>query len=236
MKNVFFTCRELCGTLRCASFLALITVASSISVFAATPTKFTTQLDMRTVSAMQALQRYSSSHSFSDLRSAISTMQTAADIGSLTPTNFIAERRTLVHGWALILKAIEQSYDPTFHPNNPSDVPNSCVVPPREPSGRQAPACADPEEVQDPKARADYISAIKANDLKRQRTNRYRQLFNIDEEAMSSLEMTLTLLRKIAPEGATPDFPALDGILRQAGLSQSRREQIDRYFYAGGAP
>ncbi len=212
-------------------------ITSTVSVSAAIPSKVTsTQLDMQTVSAMQSLQRYKSSHSFSDLRSAIYTMQTAADIGSLTTSNFITERRTLVRGWALILKAIEQSYDPNFNPDDPNDIPDSCVVPPREPNGRQAPACADPQEVQDPQARAQYIADIRANDLKRQRTSRYRQLFNIDEAAMGSLQMALDLFRKVAPEGAAPDFAALDGILRQAGLSEVRREKLDAYFYAAAAP
>lgn len=213
------------------------TLASTALVSAANPPNVTsTQLDTRTISAMQSLQRYGSSHSFEDLRSALYTMESAADIGSLTPSNFIVERRTLVRGWARILKAVEQSYDPTFDPSNANDLPNSCVVPPREPSGRQAPACADPSDVKDPQSRAQYIAAIRANDLRRQRTNRYRQLFNIDEAAMSSLEMALQLFNKVAPDNASPDFAALDDILKQAGLGDARRQTLDAWIYRRSGP
>jgi hypothetical protein len=158
-------------------------------------------------------------------------MDGTIDIDTLTPGNFIATRRTFVRGWAEVLKAIEQSYDPTFDPHNPDDIPVNCVTPPLEASGRQLP-CTDPKYIVDPKARAAYVDAIAKNDEKNARAMHYTKVLLLDQQAMSSLSLTLDLLRKIAPDGASADFVQLDSILQQVGLSDARRTEIDAMFYA----
>jgi hypothetical protein len=186
----------------------------------------------RTASALQDLQRFKSSHSLEDLKSAVYTMFGATSLDALTPENFVTQRRSLVQAYADILKTIEQSYDPTFDPANRNDLPQNCIAPPREAGGHQLPSCADPNDLKDPVARATYAAALQANDLKNKRAIRYQQLKNIDDVAMSNLSATLDLLRSVAPDGTGPDFAALDAILRQVGLSDARRTKIDAMFYA----
>ncbi|HTX59168.1 MAG TPA: hypothetical protein VMH02_05770, partial [Verrucomicrobiae bacterium] len=157
----------------------------------------------------------------------IRTLTSAPDTATIKPKNIVSGRRTIVRAWAQVLRAIERSYDPTFNPNDPRNMPEECLIPPREPDGTQEPSCADPNDVRDPKARAAYTEAIRANDLKIERWNNYWSLKDRDDAAMTSLQMQLKLFRE---ESAPPDFAALDRILRQAGLSDARRKEIDAMF------
>jgi hypothetical protein len=181
--------------------------------------------------ASQAVQRYRASGSSSDLVAAMVAMESAVNIDALTPQNFVQQRRQLVQGWAQILKAIDQSYDPTFNPSDPKNIPFVCVAPPREADGRQLLPCANPNDVQDPAARAQYIAAIRANATVAERWNHYQQIARLDQRAMSTLQMSLQLLRSVAPEGSSPDFAAVDSVLVGAGLSSARRAAVDAYFY-----
>ena len=194
---------------------------------ATVPNATSTRIDL----SSQALARFASSHSMSDLRSAVDALDGTIDIGNLTPENFISTRRAIVGAYARVLKAIEQSYDPTFNPSNPADLPEVCV---KAPEG--LPSCTDPMDVKNAQARAAYVAAIQANALKANRAARYQQLYNLDQGAMVGLSMSLDLLRKVAPTNIGPDFAALDGILRQAGLSDARRAKIDAMFYARPQP
>lgn len=185
------------------------------------------QTDARIASALQGLQRFHSSHSLDDLKASVGALTSAVDMPTIKPENYVARRRAVVRAWAQVLGAIERSYDPTFDPNNPNNTPEECLGPPREASGMQLPSCADPNDVQDPVARAAYIAALAANDLKIKRMTFYRNLHNIDDGAMLSLRMNLDSFRRVM----TPsDSAALDRILRQAGLSDARRTEIDAMF------
>jgi len=187
------------------------------------------QTEARVANAMQTLDRYNKTHSPVDLEAAIRGLLSSLNLTSIDPKNYIARRRTLVEGWARILHAIEQSYDPTFNPNNPDDLPERCVTPPREPDGRNAPSCSDPRDVHDPKARAEYIEALQKNDEKVRRVSYYHDLHNIDDEAMASLEMQL---RAFSAVKAPPDSLVLDNILQEAGINNSRRTEIDGWLRA----
>jgi DnaJ-domain-containing protein 1 len=99
-------------------------------------------------------------------------------------------------------------------------------VPPREASGRQLPSCADPQDLTDPAARAAYVAALQANELKTERASRYQELRNIDDDAMLSLRLNLADFHAVTRS----DSANLDGILRDAGLSDARRAKIDAMF------
>jgi hypothetical protein len=189
------------------------------------------QTDAQIVVALQALQRYDSSGSLSDLASAVSTMDGTVNLDALTPQNFVARRRALVQAWAQILRSIEQSYDPTYNPNDPSNIPQLCVVPPPDTNGNRLPGCADPNKIQDPAVRAKYLAAIEANKQVTVRWNHYWGLVKLDLRAMRALQMSLQLLQLVAPEGVGSDFSALDAIVQQAGISQARRAKIDGFIY-----
>ena len=203
--------------------LVLYVLAFSMPAVAATKGDMRTRIGY----AMQGLQRFQTSHSLDDLHDTVSKLISFLDTPDFAPKNYVRRRRELVFAWAQVLHVIEQSYDPTIDLNNDADLPDICVIPPREPSGRQAPSCAGPSAVQDPASRAAYEAAIDANNKKIVRVNYQARLRNIDEEAMLSLKMDLELFRQA---GAPPDNAELDAILRQEGISASRRAKIDAMF------
>lgn len=215
-------------TMIATALLTLVTFAAPSFVGAAATAG---QTDAQIAVALQALQRYDSSGSLSDLTSAVSTMDGTVNLDALTPQNFVARRRALVQAWAQILKSIEQSYDPTYNPNDPSNIPQPCVTPPPDANGARLPGCSNPNVIQDPSARAKYLAAIEANKQVTQRWNNYWGLVKLDLRAMRVLQMSLQLLQSVAPDGEGADFTALDAIVQQAGISQARRAKIDGFFY-----
>ncbi len=207
--------------------LAIALMVTCTSITSAQPTEDDT--DARVAASMRDLQQFHATQSLDELHVAVSSLLSALPpISMIAPQNYIARRRTVVEAWARIFGTIEQFKDPTFDPNNPNNVPEVCVAPPREPNGVQLPSCVDPRGVQDPTARAEYIEAILANDLKAQRSNFQLRLRTIDDEAMLAIRQNLATFR-----GVSPDFVALDAILREAGLTQERRSKIDAMI---GAP
>ncbi len=100
-------------------------------------------------SSAQALKRYRASHSLVDLETATVAMDGSVDVESLTPDKFIATRRTFVQGYANVLAAIEQAYEPGYDPLDPKNRPEGCVTPPRQPDGRLFPPCTNPKEIHD---------------------------------------------------------------------------------------
>src|SRR6185312_9538087 len=138
------------------------------------------------------------------------------------------QRRALVQGWANILRAIEQSYDPTFD----VEAHLSCPVP-LEANGQQSLPCSDPSVIQDRRARVSYAASLAAYRSYVHREDQYERLGLLDRRAMSILEMSLDLFRKVAPRGTQPDFVALDRILEQAGITLARRTKIDAMLHRG---
>ena len=201
-----------------------LSVACSAAASGAAPKK--DQTKARVASALQGLQRFYGSHSLEDLHATVDVLTSAVDMTTIKRKNLIARRRTVVQAWAQVLREVELSYDPSFDPSNPNDRPSTCLVPPREASGRQLPSCADPAEIVDPAARAAYVAALQANERKIARANHYQELRNIDDDAMLSLRLNLGSFHTIT----RADTAKLDGILRAAGLSDARRATIDAMF------
>ncbi len=174
------------------------------------------QSQTRVATALQYLQRFKALKSADELQYAVSEMDGTIGVATLTPSNFVARRRFLVRAWANILKGIEQSYDPTYDPNNPNNE-FSWTCTPSRPGAIQPPnSCNDTQ--------AQQINRQKAN-----RAGYYVKVQRLDLRAMSGLEASLAVLRNIAPRGTPTDFAALDGILREAGISAQRRTKIDAY-------
>jgi hypothetical protein len=180
--------------------------------------------------ALQRLERFKSSHSLADLKAAVSTMGAAYGGSTFTPRNVIVQRRAIVSGWAPILKAIEESYGPTFDPHDPRNLPESCLLL-VDYGGPDSPTCnPDPLTVRDPDVRAKYVAALRQNEVKLKRTNYWHELSIIDEEAMARLEVTFKFLRQLYPQRVFGDSAILDAILRSVDLSNARRKTLDAYF------
>lgn len=196
--------------------LSIFLMAGPVGVRAQTPA--TDNVTAHVGDASRAAQAFSRSHSFVDIRSAIDAMVSAGNLPGFKSGTFVAQRRTLVGGWAQVLKAIEQSYDPTYDPNDRNNWPVWGLP--------------DPQYIKDPQTRAAAVAALAANDQKVKRMSYYHDLHVLDALAQNTLKMELDQLRRMAPDGTDADFAALDAILQRAGLSSALRTKIDSLFYA----
>lgn len=106
--------RSATAQVACTLCLALALVGACVVMLRGTTVAAQNQTESRVNLALQGLQRYKSSHSLGDLRSTLYGLQAAIDARTLTPENFIESPRSLVSGWAQLLREIELSYDPTF--------------------------------------------------------------------------------------------------------------------------
>lgn len=180
-------------------------LALGLNLFGMAPSGATPSTDLlatRVPKALQALQHYKSSHSLADIETAVDMLDGTIDIGTLTPQNFVGRRRTIVQAWAEALKVIEQSYDPTFDPNDPKNFFEvGCLPLTVEASERPPAIVCNAHDVQQLtlQERTAYAEALQANAAKHNRYNHYNQLVTLDLHAMSSLEASLDLLRDVSP-------------------------------------
>jgi hypothetical protein len=196
--------------------LSVLFMAGPLLVVAQVPA--TDNVTVHVGGASRAAQAFSRSHSLVDLRSAIDEMVSAGNLPGFKPDTFVAQRRTLVSGWARVLKAIEQSYDPTFDPNDRSNWPVWGLP--------------DSKYIGDSQLRGAAVAALAANDQKVKRMSSYHDVHVLDLLAQNTLKVELDQLRKVAPDGTDADSAALDAILQQAALSRALRTKIDAMFYA----
>lgn len=186
----------------------------SIVLLGATPTIPATTAARIGVST-SALGRYASTHALSDLQSAILGLSGTIDPYSLTPQNFNATRRTLVQSWAPVIKAVESAYEPGYDPNDPKNVPSFCAPPPV------------------PDQTVCTRAMVEQNSAKRLRANHYATVSHLDDLAMGLFEVSVRTLNEIAPAGEGADFSALDGILRNGGISEGRMSKLEAMLYEG---
>ncbi len=179
--------------------------------------------EARIAAAMTGLQRFQSSRSIEDLRATSHALFSAVNLHDIRAEDLVTRRRSITIAFAQVLHQMESLSDPAFDPN---DLPWLCVTPPREPNGRQLPACADPKVIADPAIRAEYAAAIDANSAKIARGNAQAKLYLLEDETTGLLAIVLSRFRPRAPS----DAAALDGILRRAHISDARRAKIDASF------
>ncbi len=202
----------------CALSLSAFCIVTPAQTLAQTPTD---NVAVHVAAASRAADTFAQSRSLADLRSAIDEMVSAANLPGFKATTFVAQRRTLVTGWAQVLKVIEQSYDPSFDPNDRTNWPVWGLP--------------DPRSISDPALRAAAVAANAANDQKVKRISAYHDLHVLDLLAQHTMKFELDRLRTLAPDGTDADFTALDAILRRAGLSSALRTKLDTMFYARSA-
>jgi hypothetical protein len=207
--------RKVCALIAVWVFWASLTFAGS-----ARGAVTTDQTEARITTALTGLQRFRSSHSIDDLKATSYALFSAVDLREIQAKDLVTRRRSVVTAYAQVLRQIESLSDPAFNPN---ELPTLCVSPPREPDGRQLPACADPKEISDPATRAAYVTALDANSANIRRRNAQARLYVLADETTSVLELVLRRFHS----RAQPDATALDDILRRAGVSDIRRAKID---------
>jgi hypothetical protein len=200
-----------------------IGLSTSVPVGATAQTANADQTEAKIQDAMAGYNRFQSSHAVQDLRQAAFALSYAIDQRATRTGDVIGHRRSVVAAFAKVLREFDALVDPTFDPSNP---PSLCVTPPREPDGRQAPACAAPGAVLDPAARAQYQAAIDANLVKIQHYNDQAKIANASNDTLSLLEIVLHRFHARAPS----DSAALDQILMRSGLSEARRTKIHQMF------
>ena len=212
---------------------AMATVACMMSITVTSSAQTTIPADRglaRLAAANVLLNRYRSSHSLEDLRTASSTLLSANDFSMNRPEDLVARRRAVTSGYATILRELESLTDPTFDPSDPKSLPLMCVTPPREPSGRQLGSCVDPNDIQDPATRAAYLVAIDENAARTRRLNTQQRVHTLALETTDRLARVLRRYRSRVPD----DGAAIDAILRQAGVSDARRATIEAAVAAPG--
>jgi hypothetical protein len=164
--------------------------------------------------ALDDLALYKKSRSVQDkilyLKDAVSHTQSSWTFHSLTPENYIPTRRLIVRMWARVLRAIEDTYDPTFDPNDPSE---AFVI-----SSMPVGCCGIDAK------------AIEENNRKIARWNQWHELRNVDLRAMGGLRITLESLNSWSPPGIGNDDKALGKIIRGAGITLKRQVEIDAMF------
>jgi hypothetical protein len=200
----------------------MVLSASMLAASAQTPNN-NDQTESRITAAMAGVHRFQSSHSIDDLRATSNALISAIDQRAIRTGDVRAHRRSVVAAYAQVLQQLEAISDPSV---DPSERPMLCITPPREPSGRQLPSCADPKDISDPATRAQYIAALNANSMKTQRLNAQARIENLAGDTTSLLEIALGRFHTRTP----PDTAALDDILRRAGLSEARRSKIHSMF------
>lgn len=174
------------------------------------------------------LQRYHATGDIAELRQAVELMDGTIDTNTWTPSNFIEKRRVLVRQWAALVATIQDAYPRGFDPKNTYDLPSSCVVPP----GDGTLLCgAKPDNVKDPKLRAEYVAEIRANQRKYQIAMQYRDVDLLNMRAMTQFTGSLRFLNSVAPCSATRDFATLDSIVRAAGVRGERLSRIEAAMY-----
>ena len=202
---------------------AMLIVMSAAPVVVTGQTSSDDQTSTRIATALGWFDRFQTSRSPEDLRKTAFELVKVADQRALRTGDVIGHRRSIVAAYAKVLQAADSLGDPSF---DPDQRPSSCVTPPREPNGRQAPACAAPSDVLDPTARAQYEAAIDANSAKIRYFNAQMQIVSVTNETMSLLGIVLHRFHTRAAD----DAAALDDILRKSGISASRREQIHAMY------
>jgi len=204
---------------RTAGIVALVLTLFAGRAQADTPRD---QSTVRLASALQGLQRYAATHSLKDLDSTVES--TGLDMSTIAPSDYLLRRRQLLQVWIQIFRVIERSPDLSYDPNDPRNVVYNCVTPPQDADGSRAPACADPRVIKDPNARAQYVAAIAENKAKAARLQAYYAMKQLDNLAMTSLQVELQEFRNWH---APPDSAALETTLRQSGLSAKRVTTIE---------
>ena len=172
--------------------------------------------------AMKHLARFESSQSLNDLEKSVQSAYSASDFTRIRAEDRVARRREVVTVYAKIIHYIDAIRDPEFNPNSLSNRPARCLVPDREPSGRQLPSCADPKDITDAATRERYIAATNQNDQKLRQPNIQVRIMQIDSEASQDLSYVLSRFRQSTIE----DGSGITSILRREGLSENRQAQI----------
>jgi len=180
-------------------------------------------------SAMAGLRTFDQSGSLNELRSVIDTLIETANVTGLPHDELNSDRLVIAKAWVAVLKRIEASYGPAFDPYDGKNQPMSCVPPPIESDGTQLRGCVSPGDIKDEKARAEYLLALDRNKAKEQRMQRWIEVHELDDLAMTYFEVTLKLFRDVVG----PD-PRVSRIVQAGGLSPARTKTLEDWLSSPG--
>jgi hypothetical protein len=132
----------------------------------------------------------------------------------------IQKRRQGVQAWMAIFRQLERSVDPDF---DAADVPAVNIVPPTA-NGITYPSGVDPKAIPDPKAQSQYQEELNKN---RQKAERY-QVQDGFRKLGQRAEFALQTLVQRTYSGTKSDRDELHNLIREGGLSEKRREMLER--------
>ena len=175
--------------------------------------------------ALLSLEKFKQTHDVSDLRESVDKMYVAVDPAPGTdPEPLYLRRRAVLKGYVSLFEEIDPQIDPSFSPEDPRWAPANCLVPPPEKNGTQLPSCADPNDIRDASVRQEYVAAIAANERKKQRYAYQVKIQQLAKAALVGLKLNLENYRV---RDATFDAPALNAIVENGNLSETRKKQIE---------
>jgi cell division protein FtsB len=172
----------------------------------------------RTTAALANVAQFKSTRALAAIRSAIDELA-QFDNRSETRASCIVSRRRTMEAWASVLIALQAAKDPTFDPNDDAQRPSWTIDVP----GRGGyPSGTDPNDIADPKLRAEYEQLVAANTAKTRRVNYQAELRNLYREAMARTSVALHNVNSTCPD----DEQALRSILHHSGLTDGQIEKL----------
>jgi hypothetical protein len=180
-------------------------------------------IEGRVDDALGKLAIYRRSRSLEDLQSAMYAMEHSLNVLLFRADAFTLQRRTFVSGWAQVLRAIDDAYDPKFDPDKRLPCPS--LWPKDRAASILIPFYCGPA----PEPQTDSVRNKELQDMERYRISyeNYRQVKQLDALAMTIFEGSLEILGRVAPHGAPADYIALDRLFLRSRISESRRIVIE---------
>ena len=170
-----------------------------------------------TEDAVRRLATYEKTRQPADLERAFDAIA-AVDLLRAQATNRGAARVEVTRLWLAAFRLLDERLDPQF---DPDDSPLVKVDPPKV-DGVTYPPGVDPKVITDPRLRAEYEAAIKANHEKIESRRIQLQLRTIDRAATEAFERFLKRFYTFA----AADAGEMTRLLEEKGIQEPRRSRI----------
>lgn len=154
------------------------------------------------------------------LEEAVKVMESVSPFGPNKDMVLARTRKRKAELWLGLLVVIDKNLDPNYDKNV---VIQLNLVPPPD-GGVRWPSGVDPKVINDPKARAEYEAALKANREKAERYNFQLGLHRIDTRVSMDVERFV----QSSYAGSESDKKELDDILNRSTLSTARKQKLKR--------
>ncbi len=164
------------------------------------------------------MAKYTADRSLEDLRLAeLQFAQVSVDYAM--PANNVENRRLLLKAWTIWFSLFDETFDPSFDPEDPKNTYSTSVtVPPGYAAGVR------PDEISDARVRAQYQKDIDANNRLQTKSLYQSSMRLLLSRAQEAVKVSFGNFKVVSPA----DDKALVAIVQAAKLNKSRAEELDR--------